>query len=133
MKHPVHKHGTSRAIRTGQDVALPLAAEGTDHPGGVTEHPTLAACLGRLVTRLQQYEEDPVALVEAALGALALTRTWLDAETVLAALAAVSREQLEWWERELAEDEVYVGSLRRAVRADLRLCKQGRNKASPAS
>jgi hypothetical protein len=65
--------------------------------------------------------------METALAAIALTRTWLESDAILEALAAAPRDQLEWWEHELEEDEAYVAGLREAVQAELRLSLRDRN------
>jgi len=46
---------------------------------------------------------------------------------ILEALAAVSRDQLGWWEHELVEDEAYVAGLREAIQAELGLSLRDRN------
>lgn len=98
-------------------------------PDPVVEQQTLARCLTRLATRLHgQPEADPVLVMETALAAIALTRTWLESDVILAALAAVPRDQLEWWEHELVEDEAYVAGLREAVQAELGLSLRDRNR-----
>ncbi len=76
---------------------------------------------------MQQQEAAPLSVMEAAVAALALTRTWLEADLVQAALVAVPRAQLEWWERELAEDESYVGALHEAVRGRVHGYRPERN------
>jgi len=85
-----------------------------------TEQRALAECLRRLGTRLeQQHEADPVLVMETALAALAVTRTWLESDTVLAALAVVPRAQLTWWEHEVVENEAYVAWLHEGVHTEL--------------
>jgi hypothetical protein len=98
---------------------MTIPPEGEDTPEPLAEQQALADHLIRLGTSLQQHEADPVLVMETALAAVALTRTWLEPDTVQVALAAVPREQLEWWEHELVEDEVYVARLLDAVRAAL--------------
>ena len=103
-----------------------------DVPDPLAEQHALADCLGRLGARLQlQDEADPVLVMETALAALALTRTWLELHTVRAALASVAREQLDWWVHELVEDEAYVGRIREAVCAELRVSLPGGNGHRP--
>jgi hypothetical protein len=97
---------------------MTIPQEGEGIPDPLTEQQALADHLLRLGTRLQQqHEADPVLVMETALAAVALTRTWLEPDTVQAALAAVPREQLEWWEQEVVEDGEYLAGLREAVRA----------------
>jgi hypothetical protein len=97
---------------------MTIPQEGEGIPDPLTEQQALADHLLRLGTRLQQqHEADPVLVMETALAAVALTRTWLEPDTVQAALAAVPREQLAWWEHEVVEDGEYLAGLREAVRA----------------
>jgi len=92
----------------------------TSWPLALVEQQSLAECLQRLGTRLQQQcEADPVLVMETALAAVALTRTWLESDTVQAALASVPLDQLAWWKNELREDEAYVARLRQAVEGEL--------------
>ncbi len=107
-------------------MTIPPEGEGIPEPLALQQK--LAACLTRLGTRLQQQNQaDAVSVMEAALAALALTRTWLEPDTVRAALMAVPRDQLEWWDHELAADEAYVAALRQAVDAELGLSLPERN------
>jgi hypothetical protein len=106
-----------------------FALDGEGDPDPVVEQQTLARCLTRLATKLHgQSEADPVLVMETALAAIALTRTWLESEVILEALAAVPRDQLEWWGHELAEDGAYVAGLRDAVQAEMGLSLRDRNR-----
>jgi hypothetical protein len=92
----------------------------------VTAQRSLGERLQTLGTTLQQHDADPALMMETAVAALALTRTWLEPDIVLAALAAVGQEQLAWWERELVENETYVVALCQAVRAELQASRRKR-------
>jgi hypothetical protein len=108
---------------------MTIPREGEGFPDPLTEQQALADHLIRLGTRLQQqHEADPVLVMETALAAVALTRTWLEPDTVQAALAAVPREQLEWWEHEVVQDGEYVAGLLDAVRAALHVPVQEWNR-----
>jgi CheY-like chemotaxis protein len=113
---------------------LTSSEDGASLVDSLVAQQALGHCLETLGRRLQHHKADPVLVMETALAALALTRTWLDPETVLVALAAVGQEQLEWWERELAEDEIYVDALSHAARSELQLLRRAatsRNRGIP--